>query len=825
MKRLFDIIVSAIALLILAPLLVLLALAVWMDEPGSVIYRGERVGRGGCPFFIFKFRSMTLKMVKGGEITVKEDPRVTKVGKILRTTKLDELPQLINVLRGEMSLVGPRPESPHFVAHYTVQQREVLRVRSGITGAAQLVYHHEEQLLTDTDPEKQYLNVIMPAKLAIDLNYVNNHSSWLDMQILLRTFVMLVHIPSLRTLGSKIQKDFYLIVIRRMRLYGLSVILDILCVACAFEMSTVLRFIDTPDLMRELALLSLPNMLVGCFYAIIAYAMGLHRRLWRYAGMRDGLALLRAFGVTIIIISVVDLFTFSGEHIFPISIVIGGALSSFLFVGCVKVAPRVLQVGLSRRSRGTVRVLIVGAGQAGAALASRFLLNSAYGYQIVAFVDDDQEKLRRSLHGRPIIGTINDIPRVVQKFEVDLIAIALPRVRAERIGEIVAICQRTSARIKIMQGLNEMIGQQAHSLLLREVNVADLLGREVIPLQTAEAKMVLAGKTVLVTGAAGSIGSELCRQVIEYKPAAVLALDNNETGLFELNESLRSNLDVTTLSIHIGDITNIHYMERFLSEKRPHVIFHAAAYKHVPLLEAHPDCAIHTNVLGTWFLCQLAQRHAIERFIFISSDKAAEPVNVLGASKRIGELIIQTLAKAQQGPTKFCSVRFGNVIGSRGSVVPTFTRQIERGGPVTVTNPEVTRYFMTIPEACGLVIHTATIAEDGELFLLDMGKPVRITDLAEKMIRLRGLRVQHDIAVVYTGLRPGERLHELLTGHSEQLVPTANSKIFHLASTGETPSLDQIRKWMQDMQEALPEGNISLLREQLFAIIREPVRV
>ncbi|MDQ2718007.1 MAG: SDR family NAD(P)-dependent oxidoreductase, partial [Chloroflexota bacterium] len=760
-----------------------------------------------------------------GEITVHHDPRVTQVGRILRATKLDELPQLINVLRGEMSLVGPRPESPYFVAYYTEQQKEVLRVRPGITGAAQLVYCHEEELLTASDPEQQYLDVIMPAKLAIDLNYVRQHSFWLDIQILLSTFVVLVPLPALRRPGSKIQRAFSLIVLRRLRLYGLSVLLDILCVACAFEMSTVLRFIDTADMTRELARLSPLNVLVGCLYATIAYAMGLHRSLWRYAGMRDGLALLLALGVTVGITSVADLFPFADERLFPISIIIGGALSAFLFVGCAKVAPRVLQVGLSLRSRGTLRVLIVGAGQAGAALAARFLLNSAYGYQVLAFVDDDPEKQRRSLHGRPILGMTSDIPTVVQKCEIDVIAIALPTVRAERIGEIVAICQRTPARIKIMQGLHEMIGQRSHSLLLREVNVADLLGREVIPLQTAEAKKALAGKTVLVTGAAGSIGAELCRQVIGYAPAAVLALDNNETGLFELQEDLRSNSDAAVLSIHIGDITNSQSMERFLREKRPHIIFHAAAYKHVPLLEAHPDFAIHTNVLGTWCLCQLAQRHAVERFIFISSDKAAEPVNVLGASKRAGELLMQVLAQARQGPTTFCSVRFGNVIGSRGSVVPTFTRQIEQGGPVTVTDPEATRYFMTIPEACGLVVHSATMAKNGELFLLDMGEPVRIVDLAEKMIRLRGLRVQHDIAVIYTGLRPGERLHERLTAHDERLVPTANSKIFHIVQEGETPTLDQIEQWMQNVQEILAEGNLPLLREQLFAIVREPVGV
>src|SRR5713101_6306717 len=342
-----------------------------------------------------------------------------------------------------------------------------------------------------------------------------------------------------------------------------------------------------------------------------------------------------------------------------------------------------------------------------------------------------------------------------------------------------------------------------YSSFAKEINVADLLERDVIPLQPSEAHAVLKGQIILVTGAAGSIGSELCRQLLNYEPELVIALDNNETGLFDLAESVRSHSHAVHFYPHIADITNQQTISRLFAEKRPHIIFHAAAYKHVPLLEGFPDQAIRTNVLATYQLCRLAQEHEVARFVFISSDKAGTPSGVMGASKRIGEMIIQCLAKSADFETRFCAVRFGNVIGSRGSVVPIFARQIEQGGPLTVTDPEATRYFMTIPEACGLVILTATTADQGGLYLLNMGRPVQIIDLAEKMIRLCGLRVGLDIPIVYTGLRPGERLHETLVAANEELTPTANTNILCVIHKGNLPTLASIEQWIDTLEDCL----------------------
>jgi FlaA1/EpsC-like NDP-sugar epimerase len=372
-------------------------------------------------------------------------------------------------------------------------------------------------------------------------------------------------------------------------------------------------------------------------------------------------------------------------------------------------------------------------------------------------------------------------------------------------------------------GRSKIASPLPHSRNLYEINVADLLEREVVLLEMSEAYAVLKGQIILVTGAAGSIGSELCRQVLNCEPELLIALDVNETGLFDLVEGLRSRAhpQVAHLYPFIGDITDTQRMSRLFAEKRPTVVFHAAAYKHVPLLEQYPDLAIQTNALATYHLCRLAQEYEVARFVFISTDKAAEPVSVMGASKRLGEMIIQSLAEANSGMTRFCAVRFGNVIGSRGSVVPIFAQQIEQGGPLTVTDPDATRYFMTIPEACGLVILTAAIADSGGLYLLNMGDPVRILDLAVKMIRMYGLRVGRDIPIVYTGLRPGERLHETLVASEEELALTTHGKIFCVTHKDDVPTLATIGQWVHMLDDSLLHEDCAQLRELLFEIIGE----
>jgi FlaA1/EpsC-like NDP-sugar epimerase len=614
---------------------------------------------------------------------------------------------------------------------------------------------------------------------------------------------------------------------RRLRTYGAVVCLDVLLVACAFDIATVLRYVDTGTLRLHLTQFYLPNLLIGVIYAVISYAYGLHRRLWRYASVRDIAKLVQALATMVVVVGVLDALHAGGVDVPPWSVVASGTAFALFALGSVKILPRL--IAASRQAKAgaaTTRVLIVGAGDAGALLANRLLLNRSQGYVLVAFVDDETTKWNRHIHGRPVYGPIDAIPELALKFKIDLIAIAIPSASAERISQLLSVCQQTSARIQLLPGLNETIRGRTYSLFLREVNVADLLGREVVSLQAGEAQAMLHDKVIMVTGAAGSIGSELCRQLLDFAPRRLIALDNNETGLFDLAESLSESDSLDRLYTRIGDVTSQTDMASLFREERPEIVFHAAAYKHVPLLERHPHHAVRTNVLGTYRLCRLAQEYAVSCFVFISSDKAADPVNVLGASKRIGELIVQAMARDAASETRFCAVRFGNVIGSRGSVVPTFMKQIERGGPITVTDPETTRFFMTIPEACGLVVLTSTLAESGSLFLLDMGEPVRIVDLATKMTRLRGLRVDRDIAIRYTGLRPGERLHEMLTSPNETLVASRYEKILHLVDEHQTPSLDSLRQRLAALEERLELTDGARVREELFALAdaRVPVK-
>ncbi len=357
----------------------------------------------------------------------------------------------------------------------------------------------------------------------------------------------------------------------------------------------------------------------------------------------------------------------------------------------------------------------------------------------------------------------------------------------------------------------------------QKLNIGELLEREIVPFPTSQASAVLKGQTIFVTGAAGSIGSELCRQLLDYEPKALIGIDTNETGLFDLAQSLHSHPFVGCFCPSICDITDGQSLSQLFTRYLPQVVFHAAAYKHVPLLEQFPEQAVRTNILATFRLCRLAQEHHVTRFVFISTDKAAEPIGVMGASKRVGEMIVRAFSQSQDNLTSFCAVRYGNVIGSRGSVVPIFAQQIEQGGPITITDPAATRYFMTIPEACGLVILAVALADqkEGGLYLLDMGDPVRIVDLAVKMTHLYGLRLGRDISLVFTGLRPGERLHESLVASYEELIPTAHSKIFSISHRSGLPSLTTIVRWMEALELSLRHESVLQLRERLFEMVKQ----
>ena len=397
---------------------------------------------------------------------------------------------------------------------------------------------------------------------------------------------------------------------------------------------------------------------------------------------------------------------------------------------------------------------------------------------MVGLIDDDPKKKDQIIHGVKVIGSTEHLAEIAGKFMADEIIIAIPSASGAELRRIVKLCQNTNVRFKTLPGLQDIIGGKLVSLQLRDIAIEDLLRRPPSEINLAEVAAYVTNKTVLVTGAGGSIGSEICRQILPFQPEKLLLLGHGENSIFKTHQELlrSAKLGNTVLIPIITDIQDREKIGHLFQAHRPEIVFHAAAHKHVPLMELNPEEAVKNNVLGTRNLVDAAHNAGVERFVMISTDKAVNPTSVMGASKRVSEMILKCYAR--RSPTRFVAVRFGNVLGSRGSVIPMFKEQIERGGPITITHPKMIRYFMTIPEASKLVIQAGAYGKGGEVFILDMGEPVRIVDLAEDLIRLAGLEVGRDIEIKFTGIRPGEKLYEELLTASEGITATRNSKIF-----------------------------------------------
>ncbi len=472
------------------------------------------------------------------------------------------------------------------------------------------------------------------------------------------------------------------------------------------------------------------------------------------------------------------------------------------------------------------RALIVGAGDAGEAVARDLLRRPREGILPVGFVDDDKEKRRIRIHGLPVLGTTHEIAALAGDRRVAVIIIALPSAPGKTIRDIVARCERTQARLCIVPTVPEILeggyppgGEGAGRTPVRDINIEDLLRRAPVRIDMEEVAKYIAGQRVLVTGAGGSIGSELCRQICALNPARLLLLGQGENSIFEIEQELVRDFSYAPTAL-IGDVKDRERLEEIFLHERPTVVFHAAAHKHVPLMEANPQEAVKNNVLGTRNLAELAALCGVKKFIYVSTDKAVNPTSVMGATKRIGEMIIQSLSKTVPPPggTRFAAVRFGNVLGSRGSVIPTMRKQIARGGPVTVTDPEMTRYFMTIPEAVQLILQAGAMGKQGEIYILDMGEPVRILDLARDLIRLSGLRPEEDIKIELTGIRPGEKIFEELTYDEEKMARTAHEKIFVSNSNGLDPAA--VRCDVDRLISLAAQGERDTLRDEILRIAR-----
>ncbi len=471
----------------------------------------------------------------------------------------------------------------------------------------------------------------------------------------------------------------------------------------------------------------------------------------------------------------------------------------------VRLALRTLSESLRVSRKSAVfrprQVGIIGAGDAGAVLAHELLLKSGYGLEPVAFFDDDPEKWNSRVHGIPVLGPPEKLVELNGGSNIQEAIIAMPSAPANRVGEVVKLLREARLPCKTLPSLDQLALGQVTVTRLRDVQIEDLLGREGVKLETHNIFHVLENRVVLVTGSGGSIGSELCRQIVGYHPSKLLLLDRSEPQLFEIEQDLiRSGCRDSILPL-VADIRDLDRMRDIFSSFHPEVIFHAAAHKHVPMMEHQPGEAIQNNTIGTARLADLALEYGVERFILISTDKAINPTSVMGATKRLAEIYVQSLSARREHKTKFMAVRFGNVLGSSGSVVPLFRRQIAEGGPVKVTHPEMTRYFMTIPEACMLVLQSAAQGQGGEIFVLDMGKPVKILDLARQMIELSGLRPGEDIKIEFIGTRPGEKLFEELRHEGENFAATNHPKIRRFIC--QPADLNETRKELDYLEENL----------------------
>ena len=510
---------------------------------------------------------------------------------------------------------------------------------------------------------------------------------------------------------------------------------------------------------------------------IIFWFFGLYKGIWRYTGIRDLSSIVKAVTLGSTILAAVILFL---RLPYSRGVLIVDWTFNLILIGGTRFTVRMWREWFSKRRReATKRVLIMGAGDAGEMILREIRNHPEARYLPVGFIDDHRRKQGMSIHGVEVIGRSEDISRVVKERDIEEVIIAMPSTSRKILCNIVSICEEAGVKCKTIPGLNELIRGHVNIKEVRDIKLEDLLRRPVIEMNLREVSSYLEGKRVLVTGAGGSIGSELCRQVAQFNPLRLIALDHNENSLFylehELNKINGNNFGSVGLDIVVGDIRDKDKLRATFERFQPEIIFHAAAHKHVPLMEEAPEETIKNNIVGTDNLARLADEHKVEKFINISTDKAVNPISVMGASKRVAEMLVQ--AKGNSG-TCFTSVRFGNVLGSEGSVIPLFRRQIAEGGPVTVTHKEATRYFMTIPEAVQLIIQAGAMGKGGEIFALDMGKPVKILDLARDLIIFSGFKPDEDISIEFVGLRPGEKLHEEPLTAEEGVKTTRHKQIF-----------------------------------------------
>ena len=546
---------------------------------------------------------------------------------------------------------------------------------------------------------------------------------------------------------------------------------------------------------------------------------GFYKVIWRFTSLWELLTIIKYVTIS----SAISLFgigLLTGFSIHPGSVLISFYFFNVLFICFTRVSARVYfshfkNQPIFGKVQSKKRLILIGAGKTGAKISREILDTVDSPYVVVGFIDDDLDKRDARLHGIQVLGTTADLEKLIIPF--DELLITTPSASGNELLRIIDACKLTGKRFKIVPSLAELIDKDVSIAAIRDVSYLDLLGRDEVKLDMNSIENMLYGKRVLITGAGGSIGSELVQQCLAFGPSEIICLDNNEEKIFDIMTLSTTSKSNTIIKPVLGNINEKNQLEKVFNENRPQIVFHAAAYKHVPIQETHPWTAVKTNIGGTLGMLELTDKYHAEKFVLVSTDKAVNPVNVMGATKRLAEILIQSMNV--NSDTEFLAVRFGNVMGSSGSAIPIFEKQIQNGGPVTITHPEMTRYFMSIQEASQLILQSSAIGKGGEIILLEMGKPIKIDQLARDLIKLSGLKPDIDIPVVYSGLRPGEKLYEELQSLDEKLISTSHKKIMILKDENHRMLWEELKSKVYDLIKASEELDSDKIQIQLKALL------
>jgi FlaA1/EpsC-like NDP-sugar epimerase/lipopolysaccharide/colanic/teichoic acid biosynthesis glycosyltransferase len=827
LPRSVEVLLAGTALLLLSPLLVLIAALVKLTSNGPIFFSQTRVGAGGRTFVMRKFRSMAVHSHGGLKVTARDDARMTAVGRVLRKLKLDELPELWHVVRGDMALVGPRPEVPEYIDWADPVSRSVLRARPGITDPMTLRLLNEEDLMADveTDREAFYRTQLRPFKLRGYRKYLTTRSWRSDLLVLTRSVMAMfapklvapLSVPDIESdAGQPLQgstngrPDMFNAFLRYRRPFV--VVFQAGLVVLAHWSALWLRF-DGAVPPNELAL----------FYKVLPWIVGLrlvafapfrlYEGYWRYVGIWDLQNIVAAVASSSVVLYVVVRLAYGFGY--SRSVFVVDAMILVVLLGGVRLALRMAREW-SRSGTKMKRVLIFGASDAGAMIVHEIVNSSDLGYLAVGFIDDDPAKAALRIHGVPVLGTRADLPRIMKDKRPSEVLLAVPRADVATVRSMVMSLAPYKVTIKTLPNIRELLDGSVQVSQLRNLAIEDLLPRAPVGLDRLPLKRLIEGKRVMVTGAGGSIGSELCRQIASFRPASLILYERYETNLYSVANDLADRGRQVGVHSVLGDVTDRSRLEAVMGEHRPNIVFHAAAHKHVPLMETNACEAVKNNVIGTELVAAAAERHGADRFILISSDKAVNPSSIMGVTKRIDELIVHAFSTRKR--TTFITVRFGNVLGSSGSVVPRFLDQIRAGGPVTVTHPEMRRFFMLTSEAVQLVLHAAAVGRNGGTYVLDMGEQISVLQLARNLIQLAGFIPEQEIPIQMIGLRPGEKLFEELIGEDETVEPAALQEIMEVHSSRST-NIEVLQRELATLEALALEGNTKAVIAQLGRIV------